>query len=372
MINRIYIDNYKCFSNFEICPGTLQLFLGENGTGKTAIFDILDLLRQFISKGLTTEEAFCVDDLTAWDTRNKQSFELGVKGNEGQYEYQVRIEHERIKRKSRIEREQLSFNKLPLYEFDGSEAHLFHDDGSEGPVFPFDWSRSAISTIPSRNDNARLTWFRQYMERLYVFSPDPRRMAVSSDTENSYPDRYLQQLVSWMRHLWQEKADFSANLSKSLKEVIEGLDSISLKQMGKSLRYLSFEFKISPGNGNQKPSLYSLAFDKLSDGQRNLIALYTILLAAMQRDTTVCLDEPDNFVTLREIQPWFAELSDKVSEMSGQCLLISHHPKAINMLSVNHGFMFSRDESGPARAKPFEWSDEETILPSELVARGWI
>ena len=48
MIERFYLDNYKCFVNFEWQPKALQLVLGGNGTGKTTVFDVLETLREFI------------------------------------------------------------------------------------------------------------------------------------------------------------------------------------------------------------------------------------------------------------------------------------------------------------------------------------
>ena len=60
---------------------------------------------------------------------------------------------------------------------------------------------------------------------------------------------------------------------------------------------------------------------------------------------------------LAEIQPWVTQLQDRVQERSGQCLLISHHPELINYLAARHGLVVFRDESGPARAKPFEWTE---------------
>lgn len=47
---------------------------------------------------------------------------------------------------------------------------------------------------------------------------------------------------------------------------------------------------------------YSLS--ELSDGQRYLLALYMILHFLMAKGHTVFIDEPDNFISLREIQPW--------------------------------------------------------------------
>ena len=58
MISRIYIDNYKCFTNFEYRPGALQLLLGANGTGKTGVFEVLKALRGFIVDGTTSLRPF--------------------------------------------------------------------------------------------------------------------------------------------------------------------------------------------------------------------------------------------------------------------------------------------------------------------------
>ena len=179
LISRIYIDNYKCFTNFEYQPGALQLLLGANGTGKTAVFDVLDTLREFIVSGTTSLSAFPPGTLTAWDRRTEQRFELGLKGQGGEYLYRLAIEQDRATRKNRIKLEDLRFDGRPLYQFDGREAHLFRDDGTPGPVFPFDWSRSAIPTIPARGDNRFLTWFRWRLNRIFVFSPDPLRMTLS-------------------------------------------------------------------------------------------------------------------------------------------------------------------------------------------------
>ena len=371
MINRIFIDNYKCFANFECHPDSVHLILGSNGSGKTSVFDVLYRLREFVTSGVPSEATFHPDTLTAWDKRSVQTFELGILGNGGEYQYRLLIEQARSNLKNRIKSEQLRFDNQLLYEFDGSDAHLYRDDSTAGPAFPFDWSRSAIATIPSRPDNQKLTWFRRRMEKVLVFSPDPVRMTAQSEAELSHPDRQLHNLTSWLRHLLQQRADFGSTLLNSLKEVIAGLANISLDRVSETSRTLRFEFQFDNTDSTSSSPRFPLSFDQLSDGQRNLVALYTVLLAVIDNETTVCLDEGDNYVSLREIQPWLAELCDRVEERSGQCLLISHHPEAINYLAAKHGLLFFREDSGPARAKPFEWNGDDVLTPSELIARGW-
>ena len=369
MINKIYIDNFKCFVNFECQPQSLQLMLGDNGSGKTTVFDIIETLRDFLCDGMESKRAFATSTLTAWDTRSEQTFELGLKGNGGQYQYRLVIEHDRKGLKNRIKTEQLEFDQKILYKFDGREAHFFRDDFSAGPTFPFDWTRSMIPTIPERDDNQRLSWFRRRLRKVYVFSPDPLRMEARSEEELESPDRPLHQIVSWLRHLSQESVDTVSRLRDALRDgVIDRLENMKLEKVSEATRTLKFEFKFS-GKETKKP--FNLTLDQLSTGQRNLVALFTILHAAVDSDTTICIDEPDNYVALRELQPWLIALHDRVDDLGGQCLLISHHPELINYLAAEHGLVFGREESGPARAKAFEWKNDEVISPAEIVSRGW-
>jgi predicted ATPase len=372
VISRIYIDNYKCFSNFEYRPGAMQLLLGPNGTGKTAVFDILDALRIFIASGTTSLLAFPPSTVTAWDQRSDQTFELGLNGRGGEYVYRLIVKHDRTARRNRIDYEDLCFDGRALYQFQQGEAHLFRNDGTAGPVFPFDSSRSAIPTIPERNDNELLSWFRWRLNRIFVFSPDPVRMTAHSEEEQSHPDRWLHQLASWIRHLHLESPELSQRLAESLRQdVLDRLVGYRFLDQGEGARLLKFEFG-SPGSDYGPISKsFLLGLDQLSTGQRALVALYMMLHAAVEQDRTLCIDEPDNYVALREIQPWLVQLSDKVQDTGGQCLLISHHPELINYLASDCGMRFFREGGGPVRVQPFEWSEDEPLRPAEVVARGW-
>lgn len=369
MINQLYIDNYKCFSNFDCKLGSLHVIIGKNGSGKTSVFDVIEKLRDFICIGTKSVDAFSTHTLTAWDTRAEQTFELGVAGNGGQYRYRLIVDHDRKGRRNRIKTERLDFDQKVLYEFDGQEAHLYRDDSSPGPAFPFRWTRSAIPTIPERDDNRLLSWFRSRLERTYIYSPDPLRMDPRSEGELAQLDRPMHKLVSWLRHLTQESVDTVSKLWDCLRDdVFDYLENIRLEKVSEFTRTLKFEFKF-PGSGSGKA--FSLDFDQLSEGQRNLVALYAILHAGVENDTTICLDEPDNYVALREVQPWLTALRDRVDDCQAQCLLVSHHPEVINYMAANHGLLLAREESGPARAKVFEWTAGDAISPAEIIARGW-
>ena len=91
----------------------------------------------------------------------------------------------------------------------------------------------------------------------------------------------------------------------------------------------------------------------------------------LKENRTVCIDEPDNFVALREIQPWLVNAKDAVEDNDSQLWVISHNPELIDYLAADHGVQFYRDEGGPVRTRRFEWKDSDVLKPSEIVARGW-
>ena len=186
------------------------------------------------------------------------------------------VEHEPKSARNRIANEDLRFDQKVLYQFDGKDAHLFRDDGSAGPVFPLDWSRSGIPTIPERLDNTLLTWFRRRIERIYIFSPDPLRMTAQSDAEIARPDRPLHHLASWLRHLSQESIDAVPRIQNALKEgVLDGFIGFKLAKAGETSRVLKFDFQFDGDDLSAAAPKFSLNFDQLSDGQRNLVALFT-------------------------------------------------------------------------------------------------
>ncbi|MYK88731.1 MAG: ATP-binding protein [Acidobacteria bacterium] len=75
MLSRIHIDNYKCLSNFDLRLHNLTLLAGANGCGKSAVFEVMDKLREF-ARDTRVEKLFLADELTRWTTKREQRFEL--------------------------------------------------------------------------------------------------------------------------------------------------------------------------------------------------------------------------------------------------------------------------------------------------------
>lgn len=374
MISRIYIDNCGCFRDFEYRPAAMQLLFGLNGTGKSTILDLLNDLRRVVVDGMDVHMAFRQYMLTAWDTRSEQTFELGVQGNGGEYSYRLVVEQDRVSQDTQIVCESLSFVGQPLCRFEEGRVQLFHDDGSRGTAYPLLASRSAISTIPAGTGNKLLTWFRWRLGRVFTFRPDPlaKRMSLISDGEWDHPDPNLHELASWIRHLQLKSPEVFDTLSETLRdEVLDHFRGFRFAEIGQGKFMLWLEFDPPTSDSDRGAEPYSLSLDQLSTGQRALVGLYTMLHASVGPDMTLCIDEPDNYVALREIQPWLVQLTDKVQDTGGQCLLVSHHPELINYLASDCGAEFYREDGGAVRVRPFRWSEGDALSPAEIVARGW-
>ena len=367
MLTRVYIDNFRSFVNFEYRPSRTQLILGPNGSGKSSLIDALLVVRQFAIGGSANTLELLLDQRTRWSGHHRQTFEFEAVLDGGRYVYHLVLEPLELlgAARPRVVSETVQLDGKPIFEFESGEVRLYNDRFEPKVAYPFDWHRSALATITAGEENQKLTRFRLWFGAILFFRLNPFGMGTRAEAEDSYPDPGLSNMAAWYRHLVQSYPTENAALLASLRAAMEGFSLLKLEYAGESVRLLIAEFIDST-----KKSV-KFGFRELSDGQRCLICLYTIMHFVVARGSTVFLDEPDNFISLREIQPWLMALSDVVEEGQGQVFLISHHPELINQWAPSCGVQFRRDGNGPVRVEEFHGDVESLLSPSELVARGW-
>lgn len=367
MLKKIYIDNFRCFVNFSLSLDSVNLLLGENGTGKSSIFDLLKKLQSFIRGEAKLQTLFSPSEWTRWQSLPVQSFELEAEGNGGIYRYELAIGYEAEDERLHIRQERLFFNEQPLVSFVQGVLQLYQEDGSGGPMFPLGESQSALALIQEKAEPSKLAWFKRYItDRLLIFKINPIEMGSESQVEQRHPSGTLWDFASWYRYISQDQGRAIA-INRVLHEVMEGFEYFRFVEAGENRKVLKAVFSVD----EESDRLLEYRFHELSDGQRSLIVLYTLLELARTSEYLICLDEPENFLALPEIQPWLVELYDLCQEGKAQALLISHHPQLIDYLAVSSGFWFERAGNRPVRLKPIA-EDESGLSVSELVARGWL
>ncbi|MDE2833962.1 MAG: AAA family ATPase [Bacteroidota bacterium] len=371
MLKRISIDNFKSLVNFEVQFRELTLLMGRNGAGKTAVLDAIYAIGQVLEghARVTDSHVFPPSSLTKWQSRNIQTLKLEVELAKDVFEYCLEIEHDRKDRKARIMREELMGNGGPLFQFTLGDVQLFRDDHSKGPMFRGDWRYSALSRIAPGNDNARLRRFMEFMRSVVVCSLNPAGIGSEAGGEDEFLARDGSNFVSWYRYWMQQRPDLAHEHGQTMREMLDGLITFKLDQVGVDTRRLMGMF----GDPNEN---YSVAFGELSDGQRVLCVLYALLSLATGPGPVLMLDEPVNFVALAEIQPWLMELRDACESTIPQAVLASHHPEIIDYLGVRHAILLERDGTGPTLVVPLSekvqhLTGDGSLTLSEVVARGW-
>jgi len=362
MIKRIYIDNYRCFTNFEFKPAQTTLILGANGSGKTSLFDVLSSIVDLVVKGADVGECFPTDTLTRWDTRSQQRFELDVHDGRGLYRYVLVLEHDRERESVWIAKETVTREGCTLFRHEDGTVHLHRNDGREGTQFHYRGARSFLSDIEERDETKSLRWFLDYMAQLWTLKLDPAAMEMTSSSEDETLARDGANFASWYRHLQQEDPEGIGDYLHKLREVFPGFRVLKLVKVSSRIRELVVSFK-------QGETPYEVHFDELSDGQRVLIVLYALLLGLDGGPKTLLLDEPGNYLALAEIQPWLLELGDALGD-GGQLIVVSHSPEVIDHLAAESPYWFERHDGGPLRVRDGNFDRESGLKASEQVTRG--
>jgi hypothetical protein len=367
MLTRIYIDNYRCFTNFDWKPGKLVLIAGRNGTGKSTLFSALEDL-WWLMGGASTDSRFAESDLTRWDTRREQVFELDVVSRGRSYRYRLVLDHGEDGSLPWVKQERLQLvePQQMLFEFRDGQVQLYKPDGAKGPRFPADGSRSPLSSVPVRENEAIGAFRHHIAENCWVIAPLPPRFRAEAREESRWPDRDLEGFVAWYRHVSGDSFRVS-ELTRTLATVLDGFMGLRLEDSGRKAKVLQAVFGTREGGRVTSESVFDL--NELSDGQRALIALYAILEFGPVQDGVLCIDEPDNFVGLAEIEPWLRALEARLDDHDGQVFLASHNAEVINRLWQGHGVIFEREPRGAVRP-PRPMDDSTGLPPAEVIARG--
>lgn len=362
MLTRVYIDNFRSFVNFEYRPAKKQLLLGANGSGKSSLLEAIRYVKGFI---VGAENPFTQSTRTRWQDRPLQVVEIDALLEGQEYQYRIETRFDSDTRQPSVNMESLKVSGATSFDRTNEALRFFSDSGSQETAKPPDSTRSALYL--SRLSNSHVGRFMQWLGSVYCFEIDAYFDAMDEpvDSGESQPDFELGNFPSWYRHLLQSQPADNVNFLTAVKETLDEFQELRFYSTGSSAERLRAVFRASTGE------LVNYSLSELSDGQRYLIGLYAILHFLIMKGRTIFIDEPDNFISLREIQPWLQAAEEAVEDHHGQLILISHHPEILNQWALRHGLRFFREDNGHVRTEKFKADPKGNLQPSELIARGW-
>ena len=365
MIRRLYVDNFRSLVDFTWEPGKECLVLGYNGSGKTSVLDALNILMNWVWGWDKFEDVLRRHDRTQWRVDEPITFECELLVGSIPFVFRASFEFSPAEGTPFIISEELAANGNSLFTRDGSNvSYMVADDEQR---FPYPRGQSALKAVSSLVKMGPVVEFEEALYGIVLVRPVPSLMI---DVAEGAPEDILpkmQNFIGWHYHNAISLAGFSEAVAESLQEVWEEFDGILFEKVGRESRVLKVVFENPPPLGRVE-----VDFRDLSDGEKMLLALYS--LAAYQRrspPTTIILDEPDNYVSLLEIQPWLLRmLNDRPDQ--GQIIIVSHNSEIVQTMGRWRVAYFNReDHLTPTKVSPLP--PDETGLPlAELLARGWI
>lgn len=348
MFKRLYVNNFKCLQNFTLkLEGLNSVFLlGKNGSGKTTIFDVMEIFQQ-IGRGTTSLKDLVNE--TSFNFGNKHlpiEFELDVIIGKKIFMYKLSIEFPEGFMYPRIKNESLFVNNKSILQRNGGQTSV-----NDSTHFLLDWHHIGLPLISVKSDDEPLAIFRDWLRDIIILSPFPRHFNDLSKAESAIVSREAENIIDWARWLLSSNPSLYITIFDFLKSRMPDLQVFKFEILGRDDRELKFTFKDNNKN-------FDVDFSQLSDGEKIFFLGATVIAAHMNNPTTLCLwDEPDNFVGLKELNDFITAFrkSFEASGSNAQLIMTSHNERVMNNFSDHNIFVVSRSSHlSPTRVEVLE------------------
>ncbi|NWH05341.1 AAA family ATPase [Desulfobacter latus] len=346
MLQKLYINNFRCLENFELKINTAStLLIGKNGTGKSTVASAFQIF-QNIGRGINRlGNLIKKKDFSHGRIDLPMRLEIEVFLSQDLYSYILAIELPENFREPRILEEELKVNDRSIFSRNIAQVNLLDNTTNHQSNFMVDWHLVALPVIQKQSEQDPLYIFENWLAHMIILAPIPSIMAGESENQTLMPERDTKNFGEWFTGILSMYPAAYMLIDTYLKKRMPDLLDFQNEQTGKNHKSMNVRFK-------EKSAKMTIPFNDLSDGEKCFFLSAVVLAANESYGPLFCFwDEPDNYLSLSEVGHFLIALR-KSFEKGGQLFATSHNSEAIQKFSEKNTLLFYRKSHfEPTRVK---------------------
>lgn len=336
MLQRLYVNNFRCFENFELKLADMSsvLLIGKNGSGKSTVASALEILQQ-IGRDVSRVGHLVAPEDMKQDVPVRFEFEVLLEGE--RFNYMFALELPEKFRELRVLEEELAINGGIVFSRKMAQVNLRQDAPDAAAQFMIDRHMLAFPIIQPRHSADSILRFKTWMAQMVILAPIPALMQADSTGDGTLlPVRYVSNFSEWFSGLLATYPAGYTTIDRYLRQIMPDFHQIKNTPIGTNAKSVRVQFATKTGK-------LEISFDRLSDGEKCFFLCALVLAANEHYGPIFCFwDEPDNYLALPEVGQFVATLRQAV-ENRGQFLMTSHNAEAIKAFSDSSTLLLTRN-----------------------------
>jgi predicted ATPase len=374
-IEMLEIHNYKVLQNVKIDNlGSMAVFLGENGVGKTTLFDVFGFMKSCLTENVRSalQARGGYAEVHSRDAQGDIQiiFKYRISPDKPLCSYELHIGL-KGKKNPVINRERLSYRRgsggrpWNFIDFSMGKGEAITNEGAlqenieDAERENFNLAAPDILAIKSLGQMQKFSAaveFRKFLEDWFVSDFQIDKMKLTQDVSyNESLTRKGDNIANVAQFLFDQHPDRFNKILEKIKKRIPGVTKVEAKTNEEGGILLKFQ------DGHFKDPFASRY---ISDGTIKMFA-YLVMLADPNPHMLLCIEEPENQLYPRLLEILAEEFKEYASA-GGQVFISTHSPDLVNALEPGELFFIRKQDSGYSAIK----SIGENDLISRLYSAG--
>lgn len=334
MLKNLRVHNFKCFDDFVFNPNDrhVALIIGNNGSGKTTVGEILFTLRS-IAQGENVVEKLIGPGNRFEKKEPKVIFDAVFALPAGEFRYVITFTTTINGLLMQVDHEELQVNGSIVFAKD-SFGNVHIEGRTDSSFDPPD--HCVLPLINNPNPDSYIETFKRYLRNYLFVKMWPLVMRGETEKDRVRLDIACGNFASWFLTAISEYPGVYAKTMEGVSRFVPELNALIFTPLGSESKRLF----VRMGSGDNERMI---PFAGLSDGEKCLLAMAALKAVNDEIAPVTCFwDEPDNFLSLSDVAAATAFLSSGFRKR-GQLIVTSHNDEAILKFSAEDTFVFERE-----------------------------